>query len=77
MPHRLKRRHRLIAHALRGAVGSHQLGIFFLEGPQVGEQPVVVAVADLWRSFNVILPVVMPDLLSQPVDLLGGRCGHG
>ena len=77
VPHRLELRHRLVADPLRGAVCRHQLGVFFLERTQVGEQAVVVAVADLRRRLDVILPVVMPDLLPQAFDLSGGRRGHG
>ena len=77
MPHRLELRYRLVADPLRGAVGRHQFGMFVLEHTQVGEQAIVVAVADLRCRLDVILPVVMPDLLPQTFDLSGGRRSHG
>ena len=77
MTDRLERRHRLTANPLRWTVGQHQIGMLLLEGLQFGQQQVIFAVADLGRGLGVILPVVMPDLLTQAFDLLDSRGGHG
>ena len=60
---------RFVADALRGAVGRDEFGVRGFQLAQPLDQPVVFEVRDLGRGLDVVLPVVAPDLLAQPLDL--------
>ena len=51
--------------------------MLLLELSQLLEQMVIFPVGDLRTRLDVILPIVMPDLPAQGLDLSGGRRGHG
>ena len=68
------------ARALRGRIGRDQLGPGGLDGAQLGEQLVVLAVADFGRVEHVVAVVVVvdarPQLLAAEPRLVLGRFGH-
>ena len=68
---------RLIADALRGAVGRDERGMRGLQLLQPLDQPVVLKVADLRGRLNVVLPVVVADLLAEPGNFSGRIGRHG
>ena len=67
---------RLVADALRGAVGRDQLGMLGLELLEPLHQPVVLEVGDLRRRLDVVFPVVVADFLAEPGDFGGRNFGH-
>ncbi len=64
---------RLVADALRGAVGRDQLGMLGFELLEPLDEPVVLAVGDFRGRLDVVLPVVVADFLAEPGDFRGGR----
>ena len=68
---------RLLAHALGGAGGRHQLGELGLELAQLALERVVLLVGDHRLREHVIQLLVSPDLLAQPGDPLRGLVARG
>jgi len=67
VPDLLQAGERLATDPLRGRVGGDDLGVGLLQFPELGEEPVVLQVADLGRRLHVVEAVVTPDL---PAELL-------
>ena len=63
---------RLIADALRGAVGRDQLGMVGFELLEPLDEPIVLGVGNLRRRLDVVFPVVAADFLAKPGDFRGG-----
>ena len=63
---------RLVADALRGAVGRDQFGVLGLQLLEPLHQAVVFQVADFGRRLDVVLVVVVADLVAKRGDFGGG-----
>ena len=73
MLERLEALDRLVADALRGAVGRDQLGMLGFELFQLLDEPVVIGIGDLRGRLDVVFPVVAADFVAKPGDFGGGR----
>ena len=70
MRHLLKRFKRFSADTLSGRIRRDQIGKLRLQIDEFLVEAVVFAVADDWRSFFVVEPVVLADFVSQLLDSL-------
>ena len=73
MRHLLESVGQVRAHAVCGRERVVVLGILCLQGLELLEHEVEVAVRYIGRVLDIIFMVVVCDLLSQPLDLLLGR----
>ncbi len=69
--------HRLLAHALRGTVGSDQVWMGGFQLLQPLDQLIVLPVADFGLRLGVIFPIVVANLFAKLFDFLGGGHGNG
>ena len=63
---------RLIADALRGAIGRDQFGMGGFELLESLDEAIVLGVGNLGGRLDVVFPVVAADFLAKPGDFRGG-----
>ena len=64
---------RLLADALRGAIGRDQFRMLCFESLEMLDEPVVLGIGNIGGRLDVVLPVVVADFFAKPGDFRGDR----